>query len=212
MTGKKAMIGDDPRLTQSILRLPQFRRASQRWHDDPERMRSLIFLGVKLADADYYSSRLTGAVAKTRNDTSRTKGRPVTVARWRAFSRQADSFVFAVYGALDALAQIAVAVGRVRTEEEVKFPALAGLLASGSQNPERWVAFRGWLEEVYQAGWFRELRRLRNLVNYRSVLGPPLEGPRPPGVALDWATTYQHVVATVEAGLGLLLDEGSGES
>jgi hypothetical protein len=100
----------------------------------------------------------------------------------------------------------------VETEEEVKFPALAGLLASRSQHPEHWLALRGWLEEICQAGWFRELRRLRNVVNYRSVLGPPLKWPLRPGEAPDWAATYDHVVATVEAGLGLLLDEGGRSS
>ncbi|MGH8671886.1 MAG: hypothetical protein ACREUA_07605 [Burkholderiales bacterium] len=164
-------------------------------------MRPLFFLGVKLTDADFYLRPLLEA------DAQQSAGGATSATRWRALSRQADAYVFAVYGALDAFTQVAVAVSGIQADEEIKFPALVRLLTAASRSPERWSTLRDCLEAIHQAEWFRRLRYMRNEVNHRSVLGLPLDWPAHD--ALDWQSTYTRVVGTVEEGLHLLLDPGA---
>ncbi len=197
------MVSDDPRLMKWFLRLPPYRRAYERWNEDRAVAHAVVFLSLKLADADYFCGRLE----KTTTD-AETSEKPLTPAQWRTFSREADAFIFAVYGALDAFTQVAATVAGVKTDEEIKFPLLARLLAEQSQQPDRWVKLQGWLKNTYRAYWFRDLRRLRNEVNYRSVLPYPLKRPLRLSGPLEWPTTHAHVVETVQGGLSLLLDEG----
>ena len=195
----------DPRLPHKLYRLHCYRQAWERWRDRSEIAQTLVFLGVKLADADYYRARLVRAVPNPDRYDPPASGARVDVATQRTLSRRLDAFVFTTYGALDALCQLIARVAEVKTDREIKFPLLADLLAQESPHPEQWQTLHLWTEDVYRMHWFRELRRLRNLINYRSVLPTPLVCPPPGSDILRYATNYTHVEGAVEAGLALLL-------
>jgi hypothetical protein len=186
---------EDPRPLPTLLRLPHYAAAWKRWGAQAEVARSLIFLGVKLTEADDYRRRLVDV------DVTRL-GTP----EQRAFSRDLDAFVFVTYGALDALSQIVAAVAAAHTQREIKFPLLASILAEDVRQPERWARFAGWLETLYLAPWYIDVRRLRNVINYGSVLSAPLTWPPDTHGVTQWLATYDRVLATVEHGLGLLLE------
>jgi hypothetical protein len=160
--------------------------------------RPLMFLGVKLTEADDYRRRLADV------DVTRL-GRPAQ----RAFSRDLDAFVFVTYGALDALSQMVAAVARAHTQREIKFPLLASILTEDVRQPERWARFAGWLETVYLAPWYVDVRRLRNIINYGSVLSAPLDWPPDAHEVRQWLSAYDWVLATVEHGLALGLETES---
>ena len=184
---------EDPRLLPKLSCLPHYAAAWKRWGEQAEVARTLSFLGVKLTEADYYRSRLAD-VDVTRLD----------IPEQRAFSRDLDAFVFVTYGALDAFCQIVAAVAEAHTQREIKFPLLADILAEDVRQPARWTRFAGWLETLYLAPWYIELRRLRNVINYGSVLSVPLYWPPDTHAVTQWLTTYDRVLDTVEHGLALL--------
>jgi hypothetical protein len=154
----------------------------------------LLFLGVKLTEADDYRSRLA-AVDLTR------PGIPAQ----RAFSRDFDAFVFVTYGGLDAFSQVVAAVAEACTPREIKFPLLASILAEDVRQPDRWTHVSGWLETLYQAPWYIEMRRLRNVINYGSVFAAPLTWPPDPQYVTQGLATYDRMLDTVEHGLALVL-------
>jgi hypothetical protein len=153
----------------------------------------LLFLGVKLTEADDYRSRLA-AVDVTR----------LGLSAQRAFSRDLDAFVFATYGGLDAFCHVVAAVAEAHTPREIKFPLLASILAEDVRQPARWTRVAGWLETLYRAPWYIEVRRLRNVINYGSVLAAPLTWPPDHQCVTQWLTTYDQVLDTVEHGLALV--------
>jgi hypothetical protein len=157
--------------------------------------RTLILLGVKLTEADDYRSRLADVDVKR-----------LGIPEQRAFSRDLDAFVFVTYGALDAFGQIVAAVAEVHTQREIKFPLLASILAEDVRQPERWTLLAGWIETLYLAPWYIDVRRLRNVINYGSVLSAPLNWPPDTHGVRQWLATYDRVLATVEHGLALLLE------
>lgn len=191
----------DPRLTREIMKLPIYRRASELWKEKKTVSRALIFLGTKLGDANHFCDRL----AKLTEEIN-SSNRPATPVRWRTVSREADAFIFAVYGALDAYTQVAALIAGVATDREIKFPQLARLLAEESRVPVRWVELRKWLEKTYRARWFVALRRMRNEVNYRNVLPYPLKQPLRIHGPLNWPATYRNVTKCVETGTLYLLN------
>lgn len=186
---------EDPRLPLKFDRLPHYARAWEPWGDHPDVARALIFLGVKLTDADHFRGCLT-----------RVDVKQLSIPEQCAFSRDLDAFVFVAYGGLDAFSQIVAAVAEVQTEREIKFPLIARILAEDSRQPVRWERFRHWIEQVYQSPWYIELRRLRNVINYGSVLGAPLNWPPEPHCVSPWLASYDRVMETAEQGLALLLD------
>ena len=177
---------NDPRLSHYLDGLPRLRAWLERAitaecaasplasAERPTVATASIYLGIKLSEAN----RLALAVEKG----ALLLPRQANILReyllgWARLSQDVDAFMFTVYGALDALAQVLVAVYAVAPTEEVKFPALGRLLAdapaeSGAARVGAAVA------ETLDAPWYRDLRRLRNLVNYRAVL------PAAPGGAL----------------------------
>jgi hypothetical protein len=155
--------------------------------------RALIFLGVKLTEADDFRRRLAD-VDVTQLD----------IPKQRAFSRDLDAFVFVAYGALDALSQVVAAVADTHTQREIKFPLLASILTEDVRQPQRWARFAGWLETLYRAPWYIDVRRLRNIINYGSVLAAPLTWPPDAHEVTQWLSTYERVLATVEHGLALV--------
>ena len=157
--------------------------------------RPLMFLGVKLTEADDYRSRLADV------DVTR-----LGIPEQRAFSRNLDAFVFVTYGALDAYSQIVAAVAEAHTQREIKFPLLASILAEDVRQPARWTLLAGWLETLYRAPWYIDVRRLRNVINYGSVLSAPLNWPPDADGVAQWLATYDRVLAAVEHGLALLLE------
>ncbi len=195
------MTTTDPRLTGRTLNLPIYRRACELWKGNQTVSRALVFLGAKLADANHFCNRLA-----RQTDEINSSNQPVGPGRWRTVSREADAFIFAVYGALDAYTQVAARVAGVATDREIKFPQLSRLLAEESRTPVRWVALREWMERTYRARWFVALRRMRNEVNYRSVLPYPLKQPLRMRGPLDWPATYKNVIHCVETGLGYLVN------
>jgi hypothetical protein len=185
-----------------------------------------LYLAVKLSDAGRYALAVEiGA---------RTLPRKANALReylqgWVRLSMDLDAYVFATYGALDALAHVVVAVQAIRTDEEVKFPLLPGILAASGAEPAS-VALGERIADTLAAPWYRELRYLRNLINYRSVLpaaprgGLPLGQPRAPWLApplaalnrLDalppWARdTLARVGDTVETVVSLLPERHARE-
>ena len=128
-----------------------------------------------------------------------------STAAWERISREADAFIFAIYGALDAYTQVSAVVAGVATDREIKFPQLSRLLAEESRSPDQWDELRIWLETIYRARWFVDLRSIRNEVNYRSVLPFPLKKPIHFKGPLDWLKTYINVTECVETGLSYLL-------
>jgi hypothetical protein len=113
--------------------------------------------------------------------------------------------VFVTYGVLDAFCHIVAAVAEARTHREIKFPLLTSILAEDVRQPARWTQFSGWLETLYRAPWYLEVRRLRNVINYGSVLAVPLHWPPDPQCVTQWLATYDRVLDTVEHGLALVL-------
>jgi hypothetical protein len=154
-----------------------------------------MYLGIKLTDADNYRSRLTPVDLKQ-----------VSIPDQCAFSRDLDAFVFVTYGVLDALSQIVAGVAEARTQREIKFPLIASILAEDVRQPERWDRFRAWIAQVYRSPWYIEVRRLRNVINYGSVLPAPLNWPPETHCVLQWLASYDQVMATAEQGLALLLE------
>ena len=55
---------EDPRLLPKFDRLPNYAKAWRRWGDHADVARTLILLGVKFTDADYYRSRLAHVEVK----------------------------------------------------------------------------------------------------------------------------------------------------
>jgi hypothetical protein len=157
--------------------------------------RTLIFLGVKLTDADHFRSCLAHVDVKR-----------LSLPEQRAFSRDLDAFVFVTYGVLDAFSQIVAEVAEVQTKREIKFPLIASILAEDVRQPERWNRFRNWIEQVYLSPWYIDVRRLRNVINYGSVLSAPLNWPPEARCVSQWLATYDRVMETAEHGLALLLD------
>ena len=72
--------------------------------------------------------------------------------------------------------------------------------------PERWNRFRNWIEQVYLSPWYIEVRRLRNVINYGSVLSAPLNWPPEAHCVSQWLASYDRVIETAEQGLALLLE------
>ena len=186
---------EDPRPLPTFDRLPHYARAWERWGTHPEVARNLIYLGVKLTDADYFRSYLAHV------DVNR-----LSIPEQRAFSRDLDAFVFVTYGVLDALSQIVAEVAEAQTKREIKFPLIASILAEDVRQPERWNPFRDWIEQVYLSPWYIDVRRLRNIINYGSVLSAPLNWPPEAHCVTQWLATYDRVMATAEHGLSLLLE------
>jgi hypothetical protein len=125
----------DPRVLPKFSDLPHYAAAWRQWGAQAEVARPLLFLGVKLTEADDYRRRLA-AVDVTRLD----------IPAQRAFSRDFDAFVFVTYGALDAFSQVVAAVVETHTPREIKFPLLASILADDVRQPARWTPVAGWLE------------------------------------------------------------------
>lgn len=186
---------EDPRLLSTFSCLPHYAAAWGRWGAQAEVARPLIFLGVKLTEADDYRSRLADVDVKQ-----------LGIPEQRAFSRDLDAFVFVTYGALDAFSQIVAAVADAHTQREIKFPLLASILAEDVCQPVRWALFAGWLETLYLAPWYIDVRRLRNVINYGSVLSAPLNWPPDTPCVTQWLATFDRVLVTVEHGLALLLE------
>lgn len=214
---------NDPRLSHYLAGLPHYCAWLERELDAVRRAAptaaaevatASIYLGIKLCDADRYAARVA-----TEAHTLPRKANALReyLLGWVHLSAALDSFVFASYGALDALAQVAVQVCAVAPDEEVKFPALERLLARAPASAPAAAALAV-VRATVGAAWFRDLRRLRNLVNYRSVLPAAPAGalplgqahaawPDPPLPALDrldalapyTRTTLAQVAATVEA-------------
>jgi hypothetical protein len=206
----------DPRLTPTVAVLT--RQLAER---APQARDGCIYLGIKLADSERHRAAIARACWMLLRLSPEAAGYGARVAR---LSRATDSFVFAAYGALDAFAQVAVAVYGVRTAEEVKFPALEGLLAAAAPGGAH-GRLRAQVAATCAAAWFRDLRRLRNLVNYRSVI-PALvpsarvtdawaEPPIPPLTRVAdlpgyCAVVRRRVAATVEEGMGALAEAARG--
>jgi len=186
---------EDPRLLLQFDRLPQYATAWERWGNHPEVARSLMYLGIKLTDADHFRSRLTPVDLKQ-----------LSIPEQCAFSRDLDAFVFVTYGVLDALSQIVAEVAEARTTREIKFPLIARILAEDVRQPERWDRFRAWIEQVYRSPWYIDVRRLRNVINYGSVLPAPLNWPPEAQWVSQWLATYDRVMETAEQGLAWLLE------
>jgi hypothetical protein len=104
------------------------------------------------------------------------EGRTDTAA---CFFKRLRRVVFVTYGVLDAFSQIVAEVAEVQTKREIKFPLIACILTEDSCQPERWDRFKHWIEQVYRSPWYIEVRRLRNVINYGSVLSAPLGHQRP---------------------------------
>ena len=186
---------EDPRLLRKFDRLPHYEKAWQRWGDHPDVVRALIFLGVKLTDADHFRGCL-----------ARVDVQQLGIPEQCAFSRDLDAFVFVAYGVLDALSHIVAEVTEVQTTQEIKFPLIAHILAEDRRQPERWDRFRQWIEQVYRLPWYIEVRRLRNVINYGSVLSTPLTWPPEAHCVSQWLASYDRVIETAEQGLALLLE------
>ena len=184
----------DPRPLPKFYSLPNYAAAWRQWGAQAEVARPLLFLGVKLTEADDYRSRLA-AVDVTQ----------LGIPAQRAFSRDLDAFVFVTYGSLDAFCHIVAAVTEADTPREIKFPLLASILAEDVRQPDRWALLAGWLETLYRAPWYIEVRRLRNVINYGSVLAAPLTWPPETQCVTQWLSTYDRVLDTVEHGLALVL-------
>ena len=185
----------DPRLLRNFDRLPHYAKAWQRWADHPDVVRALMFLGVKLTDADHFRGCL-----------ARVDVPQLGIPAQCAFSRDLDAFVFVAYGVLDALSHIVAAVAEVQTTQEIKFPLIARILAEDRRQPARWDRFRHWIEQVYRLPWYIEMRRLRNVINYGSVLSTPLTWPPEAHCVSQWLASYDRVIETAEQGLALLLE------
>jgi hypothetical protein len=186
---------EDPRLRLAFDRLPHYVRAWKRWGDHPDAARTLIFLGVKLTDADHFRGCL-----------ARVDVKQLGIPEQCSFARDLDAFVFVTYGVLDAFSQIVAEVAEVQTTREIKFPLLARILAEDSRQAARWDRFRNWIEWVYRLPWYIELRRLRNVINYGSVLGAPVNWPPQAHCVSQWLANDDRVMETVEQGLALLLN------
>jgi hypothetical protein len=186
---------EDPRLLSKFDRLPNTAKAWERWGDHPDVARPLIWLGVKLTDADYFRGCLAHVDVKR-----------LSIPDQRVFSRDLDAFVFVTYGVLDAFCQIVAQVTEAQTKREIKFPLIASILAEDVRQPDRWSRLRGWIEQVYLSPWYIEVRRLRNVINYGSVLSTPLNWPPDAHCVTQWLTTYDRVIDSVEHGLALLLE------
>lgn len=192
----------DARVAAVAARLPGFRRSVKLWAGDSAAGPPVSALGVKLFDASYYLGRLVGFEFESQRE---GMGGGRSEARVQEYSREADAFIFTCYGALDAVSHLIVAASGRSTDEEVKFPMIARLLTE-SGAPERWRSLVHHLESVYDASWFRELRRLRNVVNYRGVLTGAPEWPAIKENVPDWSYFYDEVVEAVETALRLLQD------
>ena len=186
---------EDPRPLPKFDRLPHYARAWERWGTHPDVARSLIYLGVKLTDANHFRSCLAYVDLKR-----------LSIPEQRAFSRDLDAFVFVTYGVLDALSQIVAEVAEAQTTREIKFPLIASILTEDVRQPERWNRFRDWIEQVYRSPWYIDVRRLRNVINYGSVLPAPLNWPPEAHCVSQWLATYDRVIETAEQGLSLLLE------
>ena len=186
---------EDPRPLAKFARLPNYAKAWRRWGDHADVARTLIWLGVKLTDADYYRSRLAHVEVKR-----------LSIPNQRAFSRDLDAFVFVTYGVLDAFSQIVAKVTEAQTKREIKFPLLASMLAEDVRQPDRWTLLTGWIEQIYLSPWYIEVRRLRNVINYGSVLSAPLTWPPDAHCVSQWLASYDRVMETAEHGLALLLE------
>jgi hypothetical protein len=215
----------DPRLTAYVELLPRYRALLQQLAASDERGTAVLYLGIKLCAGKRYLNAVTRGYRALQHLRAEDPGYP---RRWARLADDIDSFVFAAYGALDALAQLIVTAYAVEAAEEVKFPALARILAAAPASAA--AAVREYVAATCAAPWFRDLRRLRNLINYRSVLpavpwtGAPAADPAayrgpwpaPPSPALaslealpGYCTSAQaHVAATVEEALGLLATAG----
>jgi hypothetical protein len=184
----------DPRVLPKFSGLPNYAAAWRWWGAQAEVACPLLFLGVKLTEADDYRRRLA-AVDVTQ----------LGIPAQRAFSRDFDAFVFVTYGVLDAFSHVVAAVAEAHTPREIKFPLLTSILAEDVRQPARWTHVSGWLETLYRAPWYVEVRRLRNVINYGSVFAAPLTWPPAPQCVTQWLATYDRVLDTVEHGLALVL-------
>ena len=185
----------DPRPLFQFDCLPHYATAWERWGDNPDVARSLMYLGIKLTDAEAYRSRLTPVDLKQ-----------LSIPDQCAFSRDLDAFVFVTYGVLDALSQVVAEVAKARTQQEIKFPLIASILTQDVPQPKRWNRFRAWIEQVYRSPWYVDVRRLRNVINYGSVLSAPLNWPPDAHGVSQWLASYDRVLDTTEQGLALLLE------
>jgi hypothetical protein len=125
-------------------------------------VRTLIFLGVKLTDADHFRGCLAHVDVQQ-----------LGIPEQCAFSRDLEAFVFVAYGVLDAFSQLVAEVAEVQTTREIKLPLITRILAEDRRQPERWERFRHWIEQAYRLLWYIDVRRLRNVINYGSVLSAP---------------------------------------
>jgi hypothetical protein len=110
------------------------------------------------------------------------------------------------FGFSHTFSQIVAEVAKVQTTREIKFPLIARILAEDRRQPERWDRFRHWIEQVYRLPWYIEVRRLRNVINYGSVLSAPLNWPPEAHCVSQWLASYDRVIETAEQGLALLLE------
>ena len=186
---------EDPRAIPNFDRLPNYAAAWKWWGDQPAIARTLIFLCVKLTDADHFRSCLAHVDLKQ-----------LSIREQCTFSRNLDAFIFITYGVLDALSQLVAEVARAQTQREIKFPLIASILAEDVCQPERWSRLRIWIEQVCRSPWYIEVRRLRNVVNYGSVLSAPLNWPPDAQCVSQWLAIYDRVMETAEEGLLLLLE------
>ena len=186
---------EDPRPLPNLDCLPNYATAWKRWGDQPAIARALIFLGVKLTDADHFRSCLAHVDLKR-----------LSIPDQCTFSRNLDAFVFVTYGVLDALSQIVAEVTEAKTQREIKFPLIASILAEDVGQPAHWNRLRTWIEQVCRSSWYIEVRRLRNVINYGSVLSAPLNWPPDAQCVSQWLVTYDRVIETAEQGLSLLLE------
>ena len=215
----------DSRLTAYLERLPKYhshmlnlRAAAAVNKRTASILEAHAYLGIKLCESNRWLGRLSQLAATLSNVEGKSEAR-----RLQSLSSQADAFLFATYGGLDALAQEIVAVHTFEPTEEVKFPALERMLRESCDHPGACEALRAQLSRTCDASWFRDLRRLRNLVNFRSLLattagndsltpfhiGEPDQDLGGPGQLADFAAfMHRAVVETVEAALETMAREG----
>lgn len=224
----------DPRLSSYLRTLPQYSAVldyavDQAPHD--ERARRLlephVYLGLKLGDSQCWLEHITRAARRLGHaiDTGDlTNGRrPASAYRFRILSAQVDAFLCATYGALDALSRVIAAAHSFVPDEEVTFLSIERVLQTGCTHAHGCRVLRAELVVTYEARWFSDLRRLRSLVNFRSVLATSATGRTAEAFCIGepdqqlgglralstfCASTYEQVVGTVETLLRIMEDHG----
>ena len=182
------------------MKLMEFRQCATAVSGDPEMEPFLSYLGIRLGDAQYYLQRLTRMCSQHASQRA--------AVSQREFSRSADAYIFTVYGVLDAYSQLVVAAAGISTQHEIKFPLLATILEEQERDTTAWDGLLKWLKAIYCSEWYVELRRLRNVVNSRSVIDSPFRWEQAV-TAHDWEVHLQEALAVLQQGgelLGEVLD------